>query len=1338
MNPATIVELVRARTEENPRRLAFRFLTKGTGGAETLDYGELHQRARAIATTLREAGLAGQRAILLYPPGLEYIHAFFGCLYAEVTAVPCYPPGLTRASAAVIPRIAEDAGAKAVLTLSSWSTDEARGAWFGRALQTLHDIVTIATDRIEHHAAHRWRAPALTDRSLAFLQYTSGSTGDPKGVMVTHGALMANLRMIAHAFRAGERDRAVFWLPPYHDMGLVGSILGSLSMCMPATLMPPATFMRAPLAWLEAISDVRATVTGAPNFAFDRCVRAALARPELARHLDLSSLELTFNGAEMVRSDTMNAFCEVFAKNGFRRESLFPCYGMAETTLLCASRPRMGGVEVLRIDRKRLEQDGRAIAVREPRAAVAPDAPERGWTLVGAGQAAIGTDVRIVNETTHEPCEPGEVGEVWIHGPSVAAGYWGKPELSERTFRARLAGSDDTSPRFLRTGDRGFLCGNELYLVGRSKDTVIANGRNYAAEDLESSMRMAHPAIKPHRCVAIAIEEASTERLVLLVECDNKILAETNARAEQVLEAIHRRIRSDHGLDAHVVLAVKSGDLPVTTSGKSKRSACRTRYAERTLQIVARRGEDLDAYVSAVQKAASRLSGLSPDPRTRLGDLGLDSLGACNLSAELADRFGVDLGPAHFVAEATIERIAAQLEEHARASRVQEPQESHKSHEPHEPQGQGPPKKSEPLATRLRGHAEHFGRLESADVLNYNLVQERKLNATDARLGDETLTFFSSYSYLGLGDHPQVLQAKVEAIQRFGSGSHGVALLGGYTSEHEALERTLAASFHTDEALLYSSGYMANLAAIDGLMKEDGIIYCDRLVHTSILDGCRLSGAEVRMFPHQNEAALARMLARRPRGRPALVIVDGVYSLRGEIANLPALVDVAHRHGALIMVDEAHALGGIGHRGRGTAEHHGLEGHVDLFTGGLGKGIPAHGGFVAGRSAIVHYLRFRSNPHVFSGAMDPANVAAARAALRVMESDPAVMGRLRDNIALMERLLEAHRIPSLRWGSPCMPVVCDDDTEAHALSREMRRRGFYIAPIVYPAVPKEQQGLRLTVTAAHTTLQISRCVKELDDALCSLRNGVASRTRPHVTCAPTPYTLIPEALAAFARGEPVLVSDDEDRENEGDLVIAAEHATAAAINFMITHGKGLVCLAISHEIATQKQLQPMVTMNRDPKGTAFTISIDADPKYGITTGISASERARTVGILIDAAYGPEALRSPGHMFPLVAREGGLKVRRGHTEAGVDMARLAGCTKAAAVLVEVINEAGEMARRDELIEMAKQFHIPYITIEQLTQYIAKAEKLDEERRHTTFLAHDAVEARADSLPIPKVA
>lgn len=1326
MKSQSIVHVLKARARQQPDRRAYSILLRTGASARAVTYEALDGQARATAAELQAKGLQGKRAVLLLPPGADYIGSFFGCLYAGVTAVPCYPPGLTRASSDTIVRVANDCGAAAVLTSSRWLEDPRMTDLLERCKS--HPL-RIATDALDARSGDRYISHDPEPRDTAFLQYTSGSTGDPKGVIVSHGNVAANLSMIQASFGLTERDRICLWLPPYHDMGLIGGVLAGIQSDSETTLMEPAAFMRAPLQWLETISSVRATVTGAPNFAFDHCVRTAREQPDALAKLDLGCVEIAFCGAEMIRPATLRAFAETFAPAGFREGSFMPCYGMAETTLLCSTRPRSRGYVTRTIDRQLLEREGRVASVPRTEAG-------RSWTLVGCGSVISGSEVLIVHPETRTPVAEGHVGEVWIRGESVARGYFGRDEINREVFDQEPRGGGGGG--FMRTGDRGFMQGPELYITGRLKDMLIVRGRNHAPEDIEGSVARSHAAVRPHRVVAASIERGDSEQFAVLIECDRKALASANRQAlfEEVLASAHAAVVRDHGLVADVLAIVKSGDLPATTSGKVQRRQAGERYRRGDLSILATFAELTIERPTA--KASVDVQSLTLDMfekhtrrRPELGrkiiDLGIDSVTATGLAAEISDTFDLDLPPSVLSPESTVSDVVAYVNLHVPArsershgvvstspARAKAALDSRVNLPPPRPitgaRDETPALSPQELMTkklpeRLRWHRDQVDGLRQSDVLNYNLIQQEKIGATDARVDGRVLTFFSSYSYLGLNNDEQVIDAKLSAIRRYGTGSHGVMLLGGYTKLHEELERSIARNFRTDETLLYSSGFAANTAIIDSLVKGNDTVFCDMLVHTSILDGCRLSGAQTRMFPHQDVAALERMLQRTSDEHTRLVIVDGVYSLRGEIAALADVVAVAHRYGAIVMVDEAHALGAIGRSGRGTAEHHGVEGQVDIVTGGLGKGIPAYGGYVTGRRELIDYLRFRSNPYVFSGGMDVANVAAANKAMELMESDASIMRRLRGNIALMQELLVEREIPSLRWGSPCMPVICRDAAEAHLLSRKLRDQGLYIAPITYPAVPKDQQGLRLTVTAAHSPDQLRYCIDRLEATLHSIRRPLSSTSQREATMTRT-FTPIPEALEAFANGRFVLVSDDEDRENEGDLVIAGDFVTPEAINFMISHGKGLVCLAITPEIATQNALEPMVRKNRDHLGTAFTVSVDGTREHGITTGISASERAKTIELILSSEFGPSSLAAPGHIFPLVARAGGVRERPGHTEAGVELARLAGCRTASAAIVEVIKEDGEMARRDDLFAFADKFGLPYITIAQLKAYLSE--------------------------------
>jgi acyl-CoA synthetase (AMP-forming)/AMP-acid ligase II len=390
-----MVELSRARSAAEPGKTIYTFLSDD-GAPRDATYGEIDHRARIVAGRLQEEARAGARAILLYPPGIDFIAAYLGCLYAGVVAVPCYPPGLSRHSALAARKIALDCGAELVLTSQSWARHPQLRLLFAGS----PELGWIKTDSLDDSDADRWREPDLAPGDLAFLQYTSGTTSDPKGVMVTHGNLIANLDLIRRGFALQPTDHGVIWLPPYHDMGLIGGILAPLYCDFPVALMAPATFLRRPLAWLQTISDRRATAAGGPNFAFEMCVRAARNRKEELA-LDLSSWEIAFTGAEMVRVETMEQFTETFSPYGFRQSALAPCYGMAEATLLCTTSPRMRGMVDRGVDRG----DGAAGGTAS--------------RLAGCGAAPAGADVRIVDPDTFRPCRraesarSGSAGRAW-------------------------------------------------------------------------------------------------------------------------------------------------------------------------------------------------------------------------------------------------------------------------------------------------------------------------------------------------------------------------------------------------------------------------------------------------------------------------------------------------------------------------------------------------------------------------------------------------------------------------------------------------------------------------------------------------------------------------------------------------------------------------------------------------------------------------------------------------------------------------------------------------------------------------------------------------------------
>ncbi|HWS54864.1 MAG TPA: condensation domain-containing protein, partial [Pyrinomonadaceae bacterium] len=571
--PRTLVELLRHRADRTPDKRAYTFLAAGEDEEESLTYGELERRVRAVAAALRASGAEGERALLLYPPGLDFIVGFFGCLYAGAVAVPVYPPDPAQPARTLkrLQAVIADARAEVAMTTSPILRR------FGGVLEQsphLKSLRWLASDAAAGEAdAAAWRMPELTRESLAFLQYTSGSTGAPKGVMLTHGNLLHNASVVYRAFSHTPDDKYISWLPTFHDMGLMAGVLQPLYGDLPAVLMSPLAFLQKPLRWLQAITRHRGTTSGGPNFAYDLCLRKIT--PAERASLDLSSWAVAFNGAEPVRHETLERFAEVFAPCGFRREALYPCYGLAEATLIVSGGRRSGGYVVRKVDARALE-DHRVV-----------EAPEAEGVevraLVSSGRALCEQEVAIVRPDTLARCADGEVGEVWVSGPSVGQGYWNRPEESEPVFRARVAGTGEGP--FLRTGDLGFVRDGELCVTGRHKDLIIIRGHNHYPQDIEWAAEQSHPALRKGCGAAFAVEAEGEERLVVVQEVDP---ARLPADPEEVFDAIRRAVAEAHELQVYGVALLKPGSVPKTSSGKIQRRACRDGFLRGELEEVGR------------------------------------------------------------------------------------------------------------------------------------------------------------------------------------------------------------------------------------------------------------------------------------------------------------------------------------------------------------------------------------------------------------------------------------------------------------------------------------------------------------------------------------------------------------------------------------------------------------------------------------------------------------------------------------------------------------------------------------------------------------------------------
>ncbi|KYC37612.1 AMP-dependent synthetase [Scytonema hofmannii PCC 7110] len=669
MEILSFIDILHSRALNEPDRLALVFLEDGEIASDRLTYQSLDRQARAIAAQLQSLGLEGERALLLYSPGLEFVSAFFGCLYAEVVAVPAYPPRRDRFLERLLSIIA-DAQPKIILTDTSTLSDLERRFSTNQELKALF---WLTTDTIPSQLEQQWQKPAIANDTLAFLQYTSGSTAMPKGVMVTHGNLLHNSEHIYRCFQHTPHSQGVIWLPPYHDMGLIGGVLQPVYAGFPVTLMSPVAFLQKPIRWLEAISQFKATTSGGPNFAYELCI--SKITPEQRVNLDLSSWEVAFNGAEPIRAETLERFVEAFAPCGFRREAFYPCYGMAEGTLIVSGGLKTAAPIISQVDRKAIEQNQ-----------VVCGESENSQTLVGLGRAWLDQKIVIADPKTLTQCSSGRVGEIWVSGSSVALGYWNQPEASEQTFQAYLA---DTQTRpFLRTGDLGFLQDGELFITGRLKDLIIIRGHNYYPQDIELTVEQSHPALRIAGGAAFTIEVDGVERLAIAQEVERHYLRQLDIN--QVVGAIRQAISEAYELQVYAIVLLKTGTIPKTSSGKIQRHSCRTGFLKGTLEIVGNWQEpppmDVDLQASAefwrqsfdaepssitaeqiqawlVFRLSKELKIASEeiDIQEAFAYYGLDSSVAIAITGELIDWLGYEVEPTLFWEYPNIEELARYL-----------------------------------------------------------------------------------------------------------------------------------------------------------------------------------------------------------------------------------------------------------------------------------------------------------------------------------------------------------------------------------------------------------------------------------------------------------------------------------------------------------------------------------------------------------------------------------------------------------------------------------------------------------------------------------------------------
>lgn len=672
MDYQTITDILIYRATNQYEENIYTFLSYVGNKEFALTYGELHKKANSIAKELLCELKSGDRALLLYPSGLDFIESFFACLLAGIVAVPAYPPRKNH-KAERLQSIIEDCEAKVILTDTS-SLNIVENSFKENSSLKIHKIINTSTIKASDIVSLNY-TPQKSD--IAFLQYTSGSTGDPKGVMVTHGNIVDNSQIIQNAFSHNINSFQVCWLPMFHDMGLLGGIIQPLYVGFPVVLMSPTSFIQKPFRWLKAISDYKATVGGAPNFAYELCVNS-ITEEELSS-INLDSWRVAFCGAEPVQHETFQKFTEKFGKCGFKSATPYPCYGMAETTLFLTGNKAHEGY-------KNITLDGDLLKVNKIKKADATTLNRCNY--VSCGKAYGDHIIKIVNPETRIECAKDEVGEIWTKGSSVTKGYWNKKHVNDEIFNASLDNNGESS--FLRTGDLGFIYDDELFIAGRLKDLIIIRGRNYYPQDIERIVGRSHPALQENSTAAFVIEENTIEQLVVIQELKRTAVNDFNAL--EIVNAIRASVSEFFDIQVSYISLIGPLQIPKTSSGKIQRRLCREKYTKNALNVLFNHSQELDQKSSGptqskapAEKDSHKADVLSKKKITRLlsdklidllslkkdeidvyaafSSFGMDSIKAVRLSGDIQEILGIELSDTIIYDYPTIDSLANYLSE---------------------------------------------------------------------------------------------------------------------------------------------------------------------------------------------------------------------------------------------------------------------------------------------------------------------------------------------------------------------------------------------------------------------------------------------------------------------------------------------------------------------------------------------------------------------------------------------------------------------------------------------------------------------------------------------------
>uniref|UniRef100_A0AAV1UEW7 Polyketide synthase n=1 Tax=Peronospora matthiolae TaxID=2874970 RepID=A0AAV1UEW7_9STRA len=1098
-------------------------------GRETvnLSFDDVDKAARKVAAALQRTAQAvkGDRVMLCYPPGLDFALAFWGCLYAGVVGIPVYPPypGTLAKDLPKFNRLVEDSGAAIVLTNTTYHLASkmatVKGYFSAAKTSWPAHLQWLTTDSLPDSLVAQYDeedALSLTHNDVAFFQYSSGSTSAPKAVMISHGNLKAQLK----TWESIEpTDVMVSWLPSYHDMGLVGFIITPCVTGARCVSMSPISFIKDPSLWMSTASKYKATHVCAPNFGFALAARKTSDKQAAA--MDLSRLKHTICAAEPIRRESLEAFASKFKAAGFDIDTFNCGYGLAEVTLVCTGQDPPQKPTLLDVNKRVLETQHRVVVVgsKKGNSRTATGVIQ----FVGCGKAMPTFTILIVNPSTKELLDEMEVGEIWVQGPSVAVGYWNRPGSTREMFCAQLAGTKSSNDTYLRSGDMGFLCKGELFVTGRLKDLIIIRGRNVCPQDVEASVENSHPHVRPGCTAAFSIEKDDEEALVVVAEV-------RNGCSQQMLEAVCREIvktvLTEHQLKCEGIVLLRQKTIPKTTSGKIQRSASRTQYLDGTLakplfefkakasrtnassapvtaeavkevvssgqlktpdEILAWLLENVaqETKVVATNDAGSMASdSINIDPNTPWAMFGMDSVAIVGLSSDLGEFLGCIVSPSAFFQYDTPFKLAnapglasgdladGQIDDSVDgvgslqpAATVEEIDESSFEIEKF------------PEVQLLLGQMKQFEEAGLRVPFLETLTPEKR-----------RMTNYNTYNYLGNASDPEVAAASKDGIDQYGTTMSSSPIVG-QTQVNVDLEKALSTFFNAEASILFVGGWVANVTTIDALVSKGDLILCDALNHDSCVNGQRLSGATILPFPHNDTKALERMLSKlRTKYRRVLIVIEGIYSMDGDIPDVHEMIRIKKKYKALLFLDEAHSFGTMGATGRGICEHLDVDPKdVDVRMGTMSKALGSVGGFIFGSHTLTEYLKHCAGGFVFSVGLAPACGSAALRSIQLMTENPSRTITLQERSKKFYDLCKMHMIPmgeNTFRGAPVVVVMIGSTIATAKASEFLATYGINVKPIVYPAVEEGKCRLRFFISALHTPKQLEDTVLTLKTYLC--------------------------------------------------------------------------------------------------------------------------------------------------------------------------------------------------------------------------------------------------------------